>query len=75
MVDDYFANGDAAIANALAESARTLLHTQAGADGLTRTPTDEANSAVLNLTGELYAQSDFSIMSAHNGPGLAIKSV
>ena len=75
MVDDYFANGDAAIANAFAESARTLLHTQAGADGLTRTLTDGANSAVLNLAGEPYAQSDFSIMSAHNGAGLAIKSV
>ena len=74
MVDDYFANGDAAIANAFAESA-SLLHAQAGADGLTRTLTDGANSAVLNLAGEPYAQSDFSIMSAHNGAGLAIKSV
>ena len=75
MVDDCFANGDAAIADAFAESARTLLHTQAGADGLTRTLTDGAHSAVLNLTGEPYAQSDFSIMSAHNGAGLAVKFV
>ena len=75
MVDDYFANGDAAIANAFAESATALLYPQAGADGLTRTLTDGANSAVLNLAGEPNAQSDFSIMSAHNGAGLAIKFV
>ncbi len=40
-----------------------------------RTLTDGANLAVLNLAGEPYGQSDFSIMSAHNGAGLAIKSV
>ncbi len=74
MVDDYFANGNAAIANAFAESA-SLLHAQARAGGLTRTLTEGANSAVLNLAGEPYAQSDFLIMSAHNGAGLAIKSV
>ncbi len=73
MVDDFF--GNAAIGNAFAESARTLLHAQTGADGLMRTLTDGANSAVLNLAGEPYAHSDFSIMSAHNGAGLAIKSV
>jgi hypothetical protein len=36
---------------------------------------DAANSGVLNLTGESYARSDFSIMSAHNGAGLATKFV
>ena len=74
MVDDFFANRDAVIASTFAESARALLYPQTGADGA-RTLMDGANSAVLNLAGEPYAQSDFSIMSEHNGAGLATKSV
>ena len=74
MVDDIFTSGDAVIASTFAESARALLYPQTGADGA-RTLTDGANSAVLNLSGEPYALSDFSIMSEHNGAGLAIKSV
>jgi len=73
MIDDFFTKGDA-IANTLAESARTLLSTQTGADS-SWTLTDGANTAALNLAGERYVTSDFSIVSANHGGGSAIKFI
>ncbi len=74
-IDDFFATGDMAIAKDFAEAATTLLYTQTGADSCSWTLTDGANTAVLNFAGEPYMKSDFSVVPANGGTGLAIKFV
>jgi cytoskeletal protein CcmA (bactofilin family) len=71
-IDDFFAKGDAVRAKTFAEAQTLLKYTQTGADSCSWTLTDGSNTAVLNFAGAPYAQSDFSIVSANGGAGLAI---
>jgi hypothetical protein len=74
-IDDFFTKGDAVRARTFAEATTLLSYTQTGADSCSWTLTDGAQTAVLNFAGEPYAQSDFKIVSANGGMGLAIKFV
>ena len=74
-IDDFFGKGDMVIAKDFAEAATTLLYTQTGADSCSWTLTDGANTTVLHFAGEPYHKSDFSIVPAVHGAGLAIKFV
>ena len=73
-IDDFF-KGDGVVARGFAEAATLLSYTQTGPDSCSWTLTAGAKTAVLNFAGEPYAKSDFSIVSAQSGAGLAIKFV
>ena len=74
-IDDFFTKGDSVVAKTFAEAATLLTYTQTGADSCSWTLIDGANTAVLHFAGEPYTKSDFSIVSANGGAGLAIKFV
>ncbi len=74
-IDDFFAKGDLVIATNFAEAATLLSYTQTGADSCSWKLTDGADTAVLHFAGEPYHKSDFSIVPAVHGAGLAIKFV
>jgi hypothetical protein len=63
------------VAKGFAEAQTLLSYSQTGADSCSWKLTDGTQTAVLNFAGEPYAQSDFKIVSANNGAGLAIKFV
>jgi len=73
-IEDFFTVGDAVDLTNFGHSASTFLYTQTGADSASWTVTDGSKKAVINLAGEPYTKSDFSIVSA-NGGGSEIKFV
>ena len=74
-IDDFFTRGDSVVAKTFAEAFTLLTYAQTGADSCSWTLTDGAKRAVLNFAGEPYTKSDFAIVSANDGAGLAIKFV
>jgi Hyphally regulated cell wall protein N-terminal len=71
-IDGFSEKSDTVVAKTFALGSTTFVYTQTGADSCSWTLTDGSNTAVLNFTGEPYAESDFSIVSANGGLGSAI---